>query len=51
MEEYEKVKMLVYASKSNDRYKEDALKLATIYAVYWMEQHHGSHWREKTIMR
>lgn len=50
MEEYDKVKMLVYASKS-ERFKEDALKLATIYADYWMVQHHGTHWREKTIMR
>ena len=51
MEEYDKVKMLVYASKSNDRDKEESLKLATIYANYWMVQHHGTHWREKTIMR
>ena len=51
MEEYEKVKMLVYASKANDIYKEDALQLATIYADYWILQHHGTHWREKTIMR
>ena len=50
MEEYEKVKMLVYAS-STRRFKEDALQLATIYAEYWMVQHHGTHWREKTIMR
>jgi len=51
MEEYDKVKMLVYASYISKRFKEDALKLATIYAEYWMVQHHGTHWREKTIMR
>ena len=50
MEEYDKVKMLVYASKA-ERFKEGALQLATIYADYWMIQHHGTHWREKTIMR
>lgn len=50
MEEYDKVKMIVYASKS-ERFKENALQLATIYADYWMVQHHGTHWREKTIMR
>ena len=51
MEEYDKVKMLVYASKANDMYQESALKLACYYADYWMVQHHGTHWREKTIMR
>lgn len=49
MEEYDKVKMLVYASYISKRFKEDALKLATIYAEYWMVQHYGTHWREKTM--
>lgn len=51
MEEYYKVKMLVYASYISKRFKEHALQLATIYAEYWMVQHYGTHWREKTIMR
>ena len=51
MEDHDKVKMLVYASLANGEYKEGALSRATIYAEYWMIQHHGSHWREKTIMR
>ena len=41
MEEYDRVKMLVYASKS-ERYKEDALQLATIYAF-----RHGTAERKK----
>ena len=52
IEEYYRIKSMVFVSKSANSPNEVAdLKNATQWAEYWMVQHHGTHWREKTIMR
>ena len=52
IEEYYRVKSMVFAAKSANSPNEVAcLTNATAWAEYWMVQHHGTHWCEKTIMR
>lgn len=52
MEEYHDIKASVFAASAGTSPNKVAdLRNATEWAEYWMVQHHGVHWREKTIMR